>query len=105
MNTELEILAKRIAYLRNKRKLTQEQLAEMSECSTNHISKLESARTNPSFDLLVNLAHSLNVELKELFYFDEYKTSEFVRNELDTLIKKSDDNKVQLLYKIFKSID
>lgn len=105
MNTELQLLGKRIAYLRKKRKLTQEKLAELANCSTNHISKLESARTNPSFELLANLAHSLNVEFKELFYFDENKSIEFVRNELEKIIKKSDDNKIQLLYRIFKSID
>ncbi len=105
MADELVLLGKRIAELRNKRGLTQDKLAELTNYSTNHIAKLESARTNPSFELLINLAHALNVELKELFCFDKYESVEYIRNELEKIIKKSGDNKVQLLYKIFKSID
>ena len=53
MNEELIILGKRIADLRNKRGFTQDKLAELIDYSTNHVAKLESARTNPSFALLV----------------------------------------------------
>ena len=44
-----------------------------------HIAKLESARTNPSFELLVNLACALDVEVKELFYVEEDKTTEDIK--------------------------
>ena len=70
MNNTLTMLGKRIADLRAKRGFTQEQLAEKLEYSPNHISKLESARTNPSFELLVNISKALNIEIKELFNFD-----------------------------------
>ena len=69
MNDTLVMLGKRIADLRTKRGFTQEKLAELIEYSTNHISKLELARTNPSFDLLVNISKALDVEMKELFNF------------------------------------
>ena len=58
---ELILIGKRIAEIRCKRGLTQEKLAEIINYSANHIAKLESARTNPSFDLLVNFSKSISV--------------------------------------------
>ena len=73
MDDKLVLLGKRIAHLRAKKGFTQEKLAEIVNYSTNHISKLELARTNPSFDLLVNIAKAFNIELKELFNFDDFE--------------------------------
>lgn len=105
MNTKLNALAEKIAYLRIKKKLTQEKLAELSNCSTNHISKLENGRTNPSFELLVNLSHALDVEIFELFQVKENKTTKQMRNELESIIKRAEDCEIKKLYNIIKSIE
>lgn len=97
-------LGKRIADLRIKKGLTQEQLAELINYSTNHIAKLETAKTNPSFELLVNIAKCLNVELKDLFNFSEYKSIKYIKNEFKNLINTSDEKQLQLMYKIFNSL-
>lgn len=105
MNDILTLLGKRIADLRAKRGLTQEQLAEMIDYSTNHISKLELARTNPSFELLVGISKALNIELKDLFNFDSYKEPDFAKEKLENLLKSGNDDKIRLLYKLFTSMD
>ncbi len=105
MNDELIILGKRIAFLRKKRGLTQEKLAELIGYSTNHIAKLELAGTNPSFELLVNLANALNIELKELFNFDEYQSTKYIKKEFEKLLHSSEEKKLKLLYKIYQSLD
>ena len=105
MNNTLTMLGKRIADLRAKKGFTQEQLAEKLEYSPNHISKLESARTNPSFELLVSISKVLDIEIKELFNFDEYQTTTFIKKEFDRLIQGSEPKKLKLLYKIYRSID
>lgn len=105
MDNELIALGRRIAEIRIKRGLTQEKLAELTNYSTNHIAKLESARTNPSFDLLVNLSCALDVEISELFQVKENKTIKQVRTELVSIIKKSKDEKIKLIYNIINSID
>lgn len=105
MEDILVILGKRIAYLRNKRGLTQEKLAELVNYSTNHIGKLESARTNPSFELLVSLSKALDVELMELFNFSEYKDSNYIKKELNNFIASSDEKKLKILYKIYRGFD
>lgn len=102
MDNILVLLGKKIASLRIANKLTQENLAELVNYSPNHISKLELARTNPSFDLLLSIAHALNVEIKDLFSFDEYEDIDFIKKDFIKLIESSDLKKLKLLYKIFK---
>ena len=99
MNDTLIMLGKRIADLRTKRGFTQEKLAELIEYSTNHISKLELARTNPSFDLLVNISKALDVEMKELFNFDEYQSTTFIKKEFDKLLLEQPENELIINYK------
>lgn len=101
MKQSLENLGKRIATLRNKRNMTQEKLAELVNYSTNHIAKLESARTNPSFELLVSISNALNVELKELFNFPEQYTSEYMRNRLTNALNSSDEKTLKNLYDFY----
>lgn len=102
MNDILVLLGKRIASLRSQKGLTQEKLAELVNYSPNHISKLESARTNPSFELLVNIANVLDVEFKDLFSFEEYENIDYIKQELKKVIQSSDNKKIKLLYKISK---
>lgn len=105
MQERLKLFGKQIAEIRARNNLTQEQLAERIGYSTNHISKLELARTNPSFDLIVKIANALNIEEKELFNFPNPKEAkkELAKKifyELQTLNEKDQ----QLVYNIIKTI-
>lgn len=101
---ELVLIGKRISEIRNKRGLTQEKLAEMVNYSANHIAKLESARTNPSFDLLVNISKALDIEVKDLFDFDNISTVEYMKKDLINTIETADNNTIRLLYKFKQTI-
>ncbi len=104
MEDTLRILGRRIADLRNKNNLTQEKLAEITGYTTNHIAKLESARTKPSFELLVSISKAFNIEIKELFNFDEYQQAKYIQFEFNRKLKNLDIKKLKLLYKIMMSI-
>lgn len=104
MDNELILLGKRIAELRTKRGYTQEKLAEATGYSTNHIAKLESARTNPSYELVIAIARTLNVETKELFSFDEQKSPQYIRNVFEKIVKNADDKTINLLYKFYNTL-
>ncbi len=101
---ELALIGKRIAELRNKRGLTQEKLAEMVNYSANHIAKLESARTNPSFDLLVNISKALDIEVKDLFNFDTISTIEYMKKDLISTIETADNDTIRILYKFKQTL-
>ena len=64
-------LGRRIANLRRTRKLTQEKLAETLGCSVEFISLVERGVNSPSVAGLADFAKALNVEVKDLFTFEE----------------------------------
>ena len=106
MDKKLLLFGKRIAKLRARKNITQEKLAELIGYSPNHISKLESARTNPSFDLIIKIAEALNVEVKELF---DYEKSKKENNELvDKItfaVKDLNSQKQKFIYQTIKNIN
>ena len=104
MQDDLKLFSKKLKMLRNKRKLTLEKLSEMANISPNHLSKLEASNTNPSFGLISKLATALDVELKELFNFDELKPPSFIKDEFKKLMKCSSDEHLKLLYKIHRDL-
>ena len=55
-----------ISYYRKKRKLSQEQLAEMAGYSRNQIQRVETANAAPSIDLLFDVAEVLQVPIEKL---------------------------------------
>ena len=105
MKQTLKLLGKRIAKLRAQRGLTQEKLSELVDYSPNHISKLESARTKPSFELLYAIAKALNVEMMELFNFEEYRELDYVKKEFFAILKEGNPEKISVAYKIFQALD
>lgn len=58
-----------MSYYRRKRKLTQEQLAEMVEIERNHMSSIELAKAGTSLDVIFRMADALEVPVHKLFEF------------------------------------
>ena len=58
-----------IAYYRKKKKMTQEQLAELIEVSRTHISNIEATQMDKSLslDVLFDIADALGVDVGALF--------------------------------------
>lgn len=62
-----EALGLNIAYYRRKRKLTQEQLAELLKIERNHVSNIELAKAGASLDVIFRMADVLEVPVSKLF--------------------------------------
>jgi transcriptional regulator with XRE-family HTH domain len=62
---------KRVKYLRRLKNLTQAQLAEKLSLSVNYVSQIETGIASPSFKTLLLLSQGLDVELKDLFDFEQ----------------------------------
>ena len=56
-----------ILYYRKKQGLTQLQLAEAADYSLNHIQQIETAKTTPSVEALLDIADVLEVPVTEFF--------------------------------------
>lgn len=74
-------LGQRVKYLRHLAKLTQAQLAEMTNLSINYVSEIETGVASPTLKTLLRLAQALHVEMKELFYFEWQESSEYMKPE------------------------
>ncbi len=54
-------LGKRLKVERKKKNITQEQLAEMVDCSSAHISHIETGNTIPSVEMLITIINKLGI--------------------------------------------
>ena len=59
-------IAKNIIVLRKNKGITQEQLAEMTGYSRNHIQRVETAASKPTVGLLLDLSAALDVPIEQL---------------------------------------
>jgi len=56
-----------ILYYRKRQGITQQQLAEMTSFSRNHIQQIETAKATPSVTALIDIAEALNIPVGKLF--------------------------------------
>lgn len=90
-------LGKRIQSVREKQKLTQEQLEEKAGVNTKYISAIERGQKNVTVRTLEKIAGGLNIELYELFLPIEFIGSEkAVKKAIESLIKDADIKTLKL---------
>ena len=65
---DLKLIGLNIKNCRNRMKLTQAQLAEIVDLSTNHISHIESGSSKMSLDTLIDICNALNVSPNEILW-------------------------------------
>lgn len=97
------LLGKRIKELRQKRKYTQEKLAEMANIEIPSLSNIENGKNYPNHETLNKLAIALNVRPFELFIFEYYKSTEQMIKEMMVLMQE-DEELVRKMYKYFLCI-
>lgn len=103
MNNIKKRLGRRIQELRKSNKLTQEQLAEKIEIGTSNISYIETVKFYPTPETLGKIAKALNVEIYELYMFEQLKPIDELRTELIGAIRANDDL-TRLMYKFYLSV-
>lgn len=93
-------LGKKIQEIRKSKKITQEFLAELINIDPKSVSKIENGNFYPAADTLVAIADALNVEVYELFVFNDDIPYAKMRDEI---ISALDDNKnILYLYRQLK---
>lgn len=92
--------------IRNKRKLTQEQLAEIIDMSPKNLSKIEVGTSFVSSETLEKIMFALNVTAEELFANDYIKTQEELVSDIYEKIAsiKNNQQKLETIYKMLDFI-
>ena len=98
---DLKVLfGKRVKKFRQKAKFSQEELAEKIGIAVTNIGKIERGESFVTASTLEKLAEVLNVDVKDLFDFESYKSIDDMRNELNLDLQK--ESNVYLIYKLYK---
>ncbi|MFI3300166.1 MAG: helix-turn-helix transcriptional regulator [Candidatus Gastranaerophilales bacterium] len=70
INNNLEKnLGKKLRFIRNSKKLSQMQLAEVADLNFGYIGQIERGKANITIDAIKKIADALEIEAKELFDF------------------------------------
>ncbi len=97
-------LGTKIKRLRQKRGLTQEQLAEQMGIATRTLSGIEIGENFVTADTLEKVFEVLNVTSSELFAFDHIKPKEDLIQEIISDLNNIEDrDKIETIYKIIKA--
>jgi len=99
-----KLLGARIKELRLGRGLSQDQLAELVDVDTKHMSRIETGLSAPTVDRLEMIADALGVELRSLFEFGHLDEREEQLVGIDEMLKKLDENDLKVIYRIVKSL-
>lgn len=84
-----ETLAKNLKIIRNNKNLTQFELAELCETSTNYIALIETCKKFPSSNMLTKIVETLHIEPFELFL-----TEQNIKKEVNKSLLKKEINKL-----------
>ena len=104
MNSAKQNFGARIKEIREKRGLNQEQLAEMVNMESRHISRIETGRSFTTLENIEKIAAALNVEINALFSFQHKNEKEFLIKEINNYLKNASKNDVELVFKIIANI-
>lgn len=69
--TKLKLLGKNISKYRKQKGYTQNKLGDLLNMSREHIAKVETAKRNPSLDLIFEIAEMLEINESDLFNFKD----------------------------------
>jgi len=90
----------RIKELRNKKGITQYQLAEMVGIDPKHMSHIETGRSFPKADLIEKFAVALEIDYTELFRTQHFGDRKVLLQKLNNYFENATDNELQVIYKL-----
>ena len=101
----LKTLGKRIATLRKKQGMNQEEFADVSGKMINTISNIERGLSDPKVTILLSLAEALNVPVDSLFNDDKRPQIEELPENVQAIVKLIKNQDTRTLKTIQKQIE
>jgi len=101
---ELKHLGRRIRDLRQKRKLTQDELSELAGMNSKHLGEVERGIINISIQNLDKIAESLNVPLLTLLDIEHQRSKEELCKDVIGILNEADYEQVRLIHRIITDI-
>lgn len=97
------LFGNRVRELRKLQNLTQEELAERIWIDPQHLCKMENGNHFPTLKNIIKLADVLNVDIKDLFSYDNSEES-YLIDKIKIEMKKLNKKELKFLLNIITSI-
>ena len=94
----------RIKEIRESRNLNQEQLAELVNMESRHISRIETGKSFTTLENISKIATALGVSIESLFSFQHKVERENLKEEIKKYLNHADKNKLELVLKLLKAV-
>lgn len=95
-NGKYVVIGNNIRRFRKQYSYSQERLAELIDISTNHLHRIETAKTHISLSLLLKMAETFRVEISELLK-DEVSVNKEVLWEIEEILTKSNEKEKEII--------
>lgn len=99
-----EMIGARIKEIRQKKSLTQEQLAERMDINSKYLSGIERGKENPTLNTLIKLAKSLDVDIGEIFTSVQIEDPTQRKTMINELLDGADNDQLKLAHKILSVV-
>lgn len=91
-----------LQFLRKQKNITQEQLAEMVDCSSAHISHIETGNTIPSVEMLITIINKLGISSDAILCDSVHKADHIYKDELNELFMDCSESEVKYIVEMAK---
>lgn len=98
LQIDYSIIGKRIADIRRKQKLTQSQLAEKADISNNYLSHIETAKSTPSLETIINLCIALNATPNEVLLGTKTTEKNYLNTDILDKLELCNTRQKQLIF-------
>ncbi|MBR1424430.1 helix-turn-helix transcriptional regulator [bacterium] len=102
MSDSKVLVGKKIKEIRAKLQITQEAFSEMIGIETSSLSNIETGKSFPSMQTLINIVEKFSVDPQDFFNYSYLNTSQNLENEMIEIIKNQSYERKQILYRIIK---
>ena len=86
MNSYQTTFISNLKYYRAKKGISQAKLAELCDCGTGTIGSIESAKQNPSFDLMYRMAEVLDIHPADLILRNSSKNEIEIKKHIEKIL-------------------
>ena len=98
------MVGRRIKTLRKARNFSQEALADRADMSAKYLSRIEVGRENPTVDILLRLADSLDIEPYEMLCFEDAEPVRQLRARAAKLIDEVPDKDIARVVGLLEAV-
>ena len=103
MTLNKKALGSKIKFFRKKKGITQQTLAEWTDCTPTYISHCESGRKNMSLEILVRIANALNATADELLIDSLENTVKVSNHEFASLLMDCSEYEKHVLLDVLQA--